>query len=95
VNNSGRPQQAQRLLAPEVNEIPVNRDESSIHTVFIPIHRFFIPSQPPETTALQCFIEKKSSIHSGNLEKSRISHLQKLTKKRLTAPKGLINCTSK
>jgi hypothetical protein len=31
----------------------------------------------------------------GNLEKSRISRLQKLTKKRLAAPKGLINCTSK
>ena len=31
----------------------------------------------------------------GNLEKSRISHLQKLTKNRLAAPKGLINCTSK
>ncbi|MCT0228544.1 sugar transferase [Synechococcus sp. CS-1331] len=31
----------------------------------------------------------------GNLEKSRILHLQKLTKKRLAAPKGLRNCTSK
>ena len=30
----------------------------------------------------------------GNLEKSRISLLQKLTKERLAAPKGLINCTS-
>ena len=31
----------------------------------------------------------------GTSKKSRISHLQKLTKKRLPAPKGLIICTSK
>jgi hypothetical protein len=58
VNNSGRPQLAQRLLAPEVNEIRVKHDESSIHTVFIPIHRFFIPPRSPETTAPQCFSGK-------------------------------------
>jgi hypothetical protein len=44
VNNSGKPLLAQRLLAPEVNEIFVKPDESTIHTVFIPIHRFFHPS---------------------------------------------------
>lgn len=62
--NSGKSLLAQELLAPVANEIRVKHDESSIHTVFIPIHCFFIPSQPPETTALQCFIEKKSSIYS-------------------------------
>jgi len=38
--------------------------------------------------------DEQISIY-GNLEKSRISHLQKLTKKCLAAPKGLINCASK
>jgi hypothetical protein len=64
VNNSGKSLLAQELLAPEVNEIRVKHDELSIHTVFIPIHRFFIPSQPPGTIALQSFKAKKSSIHS-------------------------------
>jgi hypothetical protein len=64
VNNSGEPLLAQRLLAPEVNEIRVKHDESSIHTVFIPIHPLFIPPQSPGTTAPQCFTAKKSSIHS-------------------------------
>ena len=64
MNNSGKSQLAQGLLAPEANEIRVKHDELSIHTVFIPIHRFFIPLQPSRTTAPQCFSEKKSSIHS-------------------------------
>jgi hypothetical protein len=64
VNNSGKPLLAQRLLASEVNEIRVKHDELSIHTVFIPIHPFFIPPQPPATTAAQCFTAKRSSIHS-------------------------------
>ena len=64
VNNSGKSLLAQELLAPVANEIRVKHDESSIHTVFIPIHRFFIPPHPPGTTALQFFKAKKSSIHS-------------------------------
>jgi hypothetical protein len=64
VNNSGKPLLAQRLLAAELNEIRVKHDELSIHTVFIPIHPFFIPPQLPGTTAAQCFTAKKSSIHS-------------------------------
>jgi hypothetical protein len=64
VNNSGKPLLAQRLLAAELNEIRVKHDELSIHTVFIPIHPFFISPQLPGTTAAQCFTAKKSSIHS-------------------------------
>jgi hypothetical protein len=64
VTNSGKPLLAQGLLAPEVNEIRVKHDELSIHTVFIPIHPFFIAPQSPATTAPQCFTAKKSSIHS-------------------------------
>ena len=57
MTNSGKPLLAQKLLAPEVNESRVKHDELSIHTVFIPIHPFFIPPQLPGTTALQCFQE--------------------------------------
>ena len=64
MNNSGKPLLAQRLLAAELDEILVKPDESTIHTVFIPIHPFFIPPQLTGTTALQCFTAKKSSIHS-------------------------------
>jgi hypothetical protein len=40
------------------------------------------------------FVNQWGSI-LGDLEKSRISHLQPLTKKRLAAPKDLIICTTK
>jgi hypothetical protein len=64
VNNSGRCLLVQGLLAPEVDEILVKPDELTIHTIFIPIHPFFIPPPSPATTAPQCFTAKKSSIHS-------------------------------
>jgi hypothetical protein len=64
VNNSGRSLLVQGFLAPEVDEILVKPDELTIHTIFIPIHPFFIPPQSPATTAPQCFTAKKSSIHS-------------------------------
>jgi len=46
------------------------------------------------TLYFAAFVDREST-RRGNLEKLRISRLQKLTKKRLAAPKSLINCTSK
>ncbi len=58
VNNSGRPLLMQGVRVPEANEPLVMPDEWTIHTVFIAIHRFFIPPQSPGTTAPQFFTEK-------------------------------------
>ena len=57
--------------------------------------RILLPFHNPANDTIADDSKLVEFEYYGNLEKSRISHLQKLTKKRLAAPKGLINCTSK